>query len=58
MTLTAEGASKVAAGHLERDAYVYVRQSTLAQVGSTPRAWNASMSWRSPLRDWDGSPAR
>ena len=31
MTLTAE-ASKVAPGHLERDALVYVRQSTLTQV--------------------------
>ena len=32
MTLTAELASKVTASHLERDAYVYVRQSTLTQV--------------------------
>lgn len=32
MTLTAELASKVTASHLDRDAYVYVRQSTLTQV--------------------------
>jgi DNA invertase Pin-like site-specific DNA recombinase len=32
MTMTAELASKVTASHLERDAYVYVRQSTLTQV--------------------------
>ena len=32
MTLTRELASKVTATHLERDAYVYVRQSTLTQV--------------------------
>lgn len=33
MTVTVElGSSKVAAGHLGRDAYVYVRQSTLTQV--------------------------
>jgi hypothetical protein len=32
MTLTAELAPKVTASHLERDAYVYVRQSTLTQV--------------------------
>ncbi|MGH9092408.1 MAG: recombinase family protein [Acidimicrobiales bacterium] len=32
MTLTAELSSKVTASHLERDAYVYVRQSTLTQV--------------------------
>ncbi len=31
-TLTAELSSKVTASHLERDAYVYVRQSTLTQV--------------------------
>ena len=32
MTLTAELASKVTPTHLGRDAYVYVRQSTLTQV--------------------------
>src|SRR5271170_5375161 len=32
MTLTSELASKVTATHLGRDAYVYVRQSTLTQV--------------------------
>lgn len=32
MTLTAELGSKVTASHLGRDAYVYVRQSTLTQV--------------------------
>ena len=32
MTLTAELASKVTASHLGRDAYVYVRQSTLTQM--------------------------
>jgi hypothetical protein len=32
MTLTAELASKVTAAHLGRDAYVYVRQSTLTQM--------------------------
>ena len=32
MTLTIEVASKVTSSHLERDAYVYVRQSTLTQV--------------------------
>ncbi|MGH9305491.1 MAG: recombinase family protein [Acidimicrobiales bacterium] len=32
MTMTSELASKVTASHLERDAYVYVRQSTLTQV--------------------------
>jgi DNA invertase Pin-like site-specific DNA recombinase len=32
MTLTAELSSKVTASHLGRDAYVYVRQSTLTQV--------------------------
>jgi DNA invertase Pin-like site-specific DNA recombinase len=32
MTLSLELTSKVAASHLERDAYVYVRQSTLTQV--------------------------
>jgi DNA invertase Pin-like site-specific DNA recombinase len=32
MTLTTEIVSKITASHLERDAYVYVRQSTLTQV--------------------------
>ena len=32
MTLTSELASKVTASHLGRDAYVYVRQSTLTQM--------------------------
>lgn len=32
MTLTSEFASKITAKHLARDAYVYVRQSTLTQV--------------------------
>ena len=32
MTLTVELASKVTAAHLGRDAYVYVRQSTLTQM--------------------------
>jgi DNA invertase Pin-like site-specific DNA recombinase len=32
MTVSSELASKVTAAHLERDAYVYVRQSTLTQV--------------------------
>src|SRR3954447_2234322 len=32
MTATVETSSKVTAGHLGRDAYVYVRQSTLTQV--------------------------
>jgi len=32
MTLTTEVTSKVTASHLDRDAYVYVRQSTLTQV--------------------------
>ena len=32
MTLTTEITSKVTASHLDRDAYVYVRQSTLTQV--------------------------
>jgi len=32
MTFTAELASKVTVSHLGRDAYVYVRQSTLTQM--------------------------
>ncbi len=32
MTVTVDGVSKVTASHLERDAFVYVRQSTLTQV--------------------------
>ena len=32
MTMTVEAVSKVTAAHLGRDAYVYVRQSTLTQV--------------------------
>ncbi len=32
MTMTVDGVSKVTVSHLERDAYVYVRQSTLTQV--------------------------
>ena len=32
MTLTSELAAKVTASHLGRDAYVYVRQSTLTQM--------------------------
>lgn len=32
MTVTVELALKVTAGHLDRDAYVYVRQSTITQV--------------------------
>jgi DNA invertase Pin-like site-specific DNA recombinase len=32
MTVTVDGVSKVTGSHLERDAFVYVRQSTLTQV--------------------------
>jgi hypothetical protein len=47
MTFTVELASKVTAAHVGRDAYVYVRQSTLTQMREhTLRAWNANTSWR------------
>ena len=37
-TLIAELTSKITVSHLERDAYVYVRQSTLTQVRQHPES--------------------
>ena len=45
---------KVTASHLRRDAYLYVRQSTVRQVFETPRAPDASTPCASERWRWAG----
>ena len=54
MTFTAELASKVTASHLGRDAYVYVRQSTLTQMRENTESLERQYELARALRSSDG----
>ena len=45
---------KVTASHLQRLAYLYVRQSTLRQVFETPRVPGASTHYGNERSPWAG----
>ena len=46
------------AAHLRRDAYIYVRQSTLEQRSATLSAWPASTTWPGGPGNWAGRSTR
>jgi hypothetical protein len=48
--------SKVTADHLRRDAYLYVRQSSLYQVATTPSPLAVSTTCAAGRSRWAGPP--
>jgi hypothetical protein len=51
-------ADKVTADHLRRDAYVYVRQSTLRQVAKNTTSTDRQYGFPTPPSPWAGNLTR
>jgi hypothetical protein len=52
--MTEETHQKVKTAHLKRNAYLYIRQSTLRQVFTIAKALNANMLCARELSPWAG----
>ena len=52
--MTHDPHQKVQASHLKRNAYLYVRQSTLRQVFENTESTNANMRCANGRSPWDG----
>ena len=56
--MSGEAQPKIAASHLKRNAYLYVRQSSCGKSWSIPRARNVSMPCASEPWLWAGRRSR